>query len=94
MDGIHFRWSEEKRAANLRKHGLDFSEAIALFAGPTVTFEDLRFGYSEPRYVTIGLLRGVPVTVVHTETTYEIRIISFRQATHAEGQAILKQIED
>jgi len=94
MDGVQFRWSEEKRAANLRKHGLDFADAIYVFSGPTVTFEDRRFSYSESRYITVGLFRGAPVLIVHTETTYEIRIISFRKATHAEAEETLDQVEN
>jgi uncharacterized protein len=52
--------------------------------GLTFTFEDDRFSYGEQRFVTLGLLAGVPVSIAHTETEYEIRIISFRKATNRE----------
>jgi uncharacterized DUF497 family protein len=61
-------WDERKRQSNLREHGLDFVDAQAVFEGLTFTFEDDRFTYREQRFVTLGLLRGVPVSIVHTET--------------------------
>jgi uncharacterized protein len=42
---------EPKRRANLRKHGLDFVDAEAVFAGPTYVFEDDRFSYDEQRLI-------------------------------------------
>ena len=81
---MRYTWSESKRRRNLRDHGLDFRDAAAVFAGVTYTFEDDRLAYPEQRYVTLGLLVGVPVSIVHTETADEIRIISFRKATRRE----------
>lgn len=81
---MRYTWSESKRRRNWRDHGLDFTDAPAVFAGVTYTFEDDRLAYPEQRYVTLGLLVGVPVSIVHTETTDEIRIISFRKATRRE----------
>jgi uncharacterized DUF497 family protein len=49
-----FTWSERKRAINLREHGLDFVDAPRVFEGPTFTYEDDRFDYGEPRFVTLG----------------------------------------
>jgi uncharacterized protein len=77
-------WSEAKRRRNLKDHGLDFRDAPDVFAGVTYTFEDDRLDYPEQRFVTLGLLVGVPVSIVHTETDDEIRIISFRKATRRE----------
>ena len=90
---IHFRWSQAKRHSNLVKHGLDFANAERVFAGLTFTFEDDRFDYGEQRFVTLGLLEGIPVSLVHTENTHEIRIISFRQATAREARIYLEQID-
>jgi len=78
---MYFTWGESKRKLNLRQHGLDFLDAPSIFKGLTFTFEDDRFAYGEQRFVTLGLLQGIPVSIVHTETTHEIRIISFRKAT-------------
>jgi uncharacterized DUF497 family protein len=53
-----------------------------------------RFSYTERRFVTLGLLAGIPVSVVHTESDHEIRIISFRKATRREAQAYFDQLTD
>jgi uncharacterized DUF497 family protein len=82
---MRFTWSPAKRVRNLKDHGLDFVDAPAVFGGATFTFEDDRFTYQERRFVTLGLLAGIPVSVVHTETAHEIRVISFRKATSREA---------
>jgi len=91
---IEFTWSEVKRVANLKAHGLDFLDAPSVFDGVTFTFEDDRFSYGEQRFVTLGLLAGVPVSVVHTESDHEIRIISFRKATNRETEIYFSQIQN
>jgi uncharacterized DUF497 family protein len=90
---IKFTWSETKRTSNLRAHGLDFASAARVFAGFTFTFEDDRFDYSEERFVSLGLLEGIPVSLVHTETIHEIRVISFRKAAAREALIDFDQID-
>lgn len=91
---MEFTWSKTKRTANLKAHGLDFVDAPSVFEGLTFTFEDDRFSYNEQRFVTLGLLAGTQVSIVHTETEHEIRIISFRKATQRETQIYFRQIQD
>ncbi len=31
---MRFTWDERKRRANIRKHGIDFVDAVEIFAGP------------------------------------------------------------
>jgi uncharacterized DUF497 family protein len=89
---VRFTWSEAKQRTNLTDHGLDFLDAPRVFEGPTFTFEDDRFAYGEQRFVTLGFLNGVPVSVVHTEARDRIRIISFRKATKKEHAILLKNL--
>jgi uncharacterized protein len=91
---MRYAWDEAKRLSNLRDHGLDFVDAQAVFAGLTFTFEDDRFAYGEHRFVTLGLLKGIPVSIAHTETKEEIRVISFRKATDNEAQILFTQVQD
>jgi len=91
---IEFARSETKRAANLKAHGLDFVDAPRVFEGVTYTFEDDRLSYGEQRLITLGLLAGIPVSIVHTETNHEIRIISFRKATNREANIFFKEIQN
>ena len=91
---MEFSWSERKRALNLKQHGLDFIDASSVFEGLTFTYEDDRFSYAEQRFVTLGLLAGIPVSIVHTENDHEIRVISFRKATNREAQTYFSQIQN
>jgi uncharacterized protein len=91
---MEFIWSETKRAVNLKTHGLDFIDAPRVFEGVTYTFEDDRFSYGEQRFVTLGLLAGVPVSIAHTEDDSEIRIISFRKATKRETNIYFTKVQN
>lgn len=89
---MRFTWDEAKRKQNLKDHGLDFADAQRVFEGPTFTFEDDRFHYDEQRFMTLGLLQGIPVSIVHTETKDHIHIISFRKATRCETAILFENI--
>ena len=89
-----FEWDERKRRANLKIHKLDFRDAPDVFDGPTVTYEDDRFRYDEQRFVTLGLLKSIAVSIVHTETPEKIRIISFRKATRNEEAYLFKSLQN
>src|SRR6267154_6750799 len=91
---MQYEWDEEKRRANLKSHGLDFVDAPKVFSGPTFTFEDDRFAYQEQRFVSLGLLMGIPVALVHTESPVAIRLISFRRATTHETKILRDKIID
>ena len=91
---MRFTWSERKRAVNLKEHGLDFVDAPRVFEGLTFTYEDDRFAYGEQRFITLGLLAGVPVSVAHIESDDEIRIISFRKATSREARRFFNEVQD
>jgi uncharacterized protein len=91
---MRFSWDERKRRLNLRDHGLDFVDAPRVFEGPTFTFEDDRFAYDEQRFMTLGFLGGMVVSIVHTETTSRIHVISFRKATKHEEAVLFKNLQD
>ena len=56
--------------------------------------EDLRADYGEKRYVTIGLLEGVEVVVIHTQRGDNTRIISIRRARIKERARYYQDRED
>ena len=72
----------------------NFIDAERVFEGPTFTYEDDRFEYEEQRFVTLGFLNGVVVSIVHTETEDEIRVISFRKATTKEEIILFESLEN
>jgi len=87
-------WDERKRRLNLKKHGFDFVDAEEVFLGLTYTYEDDRFSYAERRFVTLGLLRGNVVSLVHTEEGDHIHVISMRKATKREREIYFQSIAD
>jgi uncharacterized DUF497 family protein len=91
---MHFSWDERKRRSNLKDHGFDFIDAEKVFEGLTFTFEDDRFEYEERRFVTLGFLSGVVVSIVHTETEDEIHVISFRKAKKNEEIILFRSLEN
>ena len=91
---MRFVWNERKRRSNVRDHGFDFRDAPAAFDGPTYTIEDDRFAYGEQRLMTLGFLGGVSVSIVHTETSQVIRIISFRKATRHEEAILFESLKN
>ena len=45
-------------------------------------------------FVTLGFLGGVTVSIVHTETESEIRVISFRKATRNEEIILFEGLQN
>ncbi|MEY4933160.1 MAG: hypothetical protein RLZZ403_1480 [Pseudomonadota bacterium] len=79
-------WDERKRRSNIKVHGLDFVGADAIWDNATVTREDIRHAYGEPRFVTFGVLGGEVVVLVHTERDADIHLISLRRAERHEAR--------
>ncbi|MDB9527199.1 BrnT family toxin [Oscillatoria sp. CS-180] len=79
-----YPWNRDKAATNLRKHGVDFADAVSVFSDDlAITIPDERF--DEERFVTIGLdAFGRVLVVVYTLRGDEIRVISARKATQKE----------
>jgi len=51
---MRVEWDEAKRKANLRKHGVEFADALSVLDDPrAVTIEDR--DHDEQRFVTLGL---------------------------------------
>jgi uncharacterized DUF497 family protein len=91
---MRFEWDEAKREANIRKHRIDFVTVERVLAGETVSYLDERFEYGETRFVTLGLLDGNVVVVVHTMSEDVIRVISVRKAIKDEEETYFKEITD
>jgi uncharacterized DUF497 family protein len=81
---MKLEWGEEKRRRTVQERGLDFADCTTVFAGPTFSFVDDRKDYGEDRHITVGVLQGQLVVVVHTERRDTTRIISMRWANASE----------
>jgi hypothetical protein len=81
---MQIEFDEGKRQETLAKRGLDMAEAILVFAGPTITFPDVRTDYGEARNLTVGYLRGRMVIICWTARGSTHRIISMRKTNERE----------
>lgn len=84
---MKFEWDENKNQSNIRKHGVDFRQAVYVFADPfALSMPDDEHSDDEERWLLLGKnLNEQVLLVVHT-FRYEnvIRIISARKATQNE----------
>lgn len=82
---MHYHWDPLKDASNLRKHGISFADAVAVFDGHTLEWPDERFDYAERRWIAIGIAGGQEIVVVYVEEGEDARrILSARPATKGE----------
>ncbi len=92
---MKLEWDEPKNRANVRKHGLDFVDAVELFRSLLVVEPDLREDYGEQRWIGMGAIRGRTMHVVFTEPDSQtVRIISLRKATSRERKQYEKAIQN
>ena len=84
---MDYEWDPGKAARNLRKHGVDFADAvIALEDENALTLEDP--GHAEQRFKTLGMGPMLNILlVVHCERSEHcIRIVSARKADRKETE--------
>jgi uncharacterized protein len=83
---VQYEWDNSKAVENLRKHGVDFTDAIAALEDPNRLEEiDTRFEYGEERIQVIGIAHANVLFVIVTLPDEDIcRIISARKATRDE----------
>ena len=77
-----------KRDKTLAERGLDFADAVQVFAGVTVEMEDTRKDYGESRVICYGLLAGRMVVVGYTPRGACRHIFSIRKANEREQTRI------
>jgi hypothetical protein len=83
---MEFEWDPEKAAANAKKHGVDFSEAMTMFADPLeLTIADPDHSRGEKRFLSIGMsMAGRLLVVAYTERAGRTRIIHAREPNSQE----------
>jgi len=83
---VKFEWDPRKAVANLRKHGVSFDEAMAVFADrESITIPHPDHSEGEERFLIVGSSsRGQVLVVSHAERGDNIRIISARRAAARE----------
>ena len=83
---MKFDWDPEKDSENVKKHGVEFTEAATVFADPlSITVRDPDHSESEDRFIIVGYSnRFRPLMVSHSDRGGRTRIISARPLTSAE----------
>jgi len=89
---VDFEWDPRKNRGNIRKHGIDFQDAVAVFEGPYLEGMDDRFDYGEERMIAFGRMGPYVVAVVYVLRGERRRILSARKATKAEARAYLEGV--
>jgi len=86
---VKFIWDENKNRANLKKHGVDFNDAVRAWYDPDrVDYFDKEHSSDEFRWIFLGAVAGVVLFVVETEPDEDtVRIISARRALKYEQEA-------
>ena len=81
---MRFEWDDRKNAANVKKHGMDFSQAAPMFSGldPFLAEPEMREEYGEERWRGIGRTGAKIAVVIFTydPVSNTLRIISLREA--------------
>lgn len=89
MNELQFEWDVAKAAANLRKHGVSFEEAVtAFYDDEAIEFYDDAHSEREDRLLLLGLSFSLKLLLIchcYRAEDSTIRIISARKATANEA---------
>jgi len=84
---MRLEWDEAKRAANLAKHGIDFSLAEQFdFEGARIS-PDERRDYGESRFIALGFVGTRQYVLIFTMRGEAVRVISMRKANTRESRS-------
>ena len=83
-----FEWDEDKSKENIRKHGISFEAAAAVFEDPYFVqlYDAAHSAEGEERIKGIGVMKGLLVVATIFTQRSRKRIISARQATKQETE--------
>ncbi len=82
---MNFEFDAAKLTSNLRKHGIDLTDAAYVFLDPKrFDLTDTRKNYGEDRRICVGQVLDRVWVVVYTQRADAIRLISARKANERE----------
>lgn len=85
---MSYQWDPKKAVSNLKKHGVDFADAVGVFEDEWALTIKEQGVTDEQRFVTMGMdFLGRVLVVVYTYRHDVIRLISARPATKRERRA-------
>jgi uncharacterized DUF497 family protein len=88
-----FEWDPHKGRANLRRHGVDFADAVSVFEDErAITMRDDLTAVDEQRWLTLGRdTRGRILVVAYTWRGDRVRVFCARRATASERRQYLAE---
>ena len=82
---MEFDWDPVKARANLTKHGILFEAARAVFDDPlAIERLDDSEEYGEDRFIIVGIVQDLLLSIVYVERKQAVRLISARRASRKE----------
>jgi hypothetical protein len=89
---FEFEWDEAKARINLKKHGVSFLTAAAIFLNDRLERIDDRKEYGELRWIALGRVEGKVYRVVFTWSGENlIRLISAQKASKNEREIYYRE---
>jgi uncharacterized protein len=85
-------WDSSKNEKNIKRHKLDFNDALMVFEQPMLSRIDDRENYGEDRWIGLGKLDGAIVVIVYTLRNENVRVISLRRANRRERKIYEERI--
>jgi hypothetical protein len=90
---LEFEWDEVKAASNLKKHGVSFLTAAAIFSHERLERVDDREDYGEVRWIALGQVDIEVYRVVYTWRAENlIRIVSAQRASQDEQEIYYREV--
>jgi hypothetical protein len=81
-----FEWDEVKRLKNIKTHNLDFIRAKEIWENPVLEIRSPQTHHGEERFLAIGKMENIFITVVYTWRSENRRLISARRARKNEKE--------
>jgi hypothetical protein len=89
---LEFEWDEAKARSNLKKHGVSFLTAAAIFLHERLERIDDREDYSEIRWIALGRIDFEVYRIVYTWRGENcIRILSAQRASQDEREIYYRE---
>ncbi len=85
---MSYQWDPSKVISNLKKHNVDFADAVGVFEDEWALTIREHYVIDEQRWATIGMdFFGRVLVVVYAYRNSDIRLISARPATKRERKS-------
>ena len=88
-----FEWDEVKRLKNIKEHNIDFIRAKEIWINPVLEILSPQTQHGEERFLAIGQIEDVVITVIYTWRGKNRRLISARKARKNEKRYYENEIK-